>query len=173
MLFSLPVVSDSLRPHGLQHSRPPCPSPSPKLCPSSCPLPQWCHPAIWSSDALFSFCPQSFPESGTFPISQLFASDDQNIGASASVLLMSIQGSFPLILTGLISLLSKGLWGVFPSTTVQRNGKPPQYTCHENLINYIKCKKICTERWVSQVGRCPVCYWGWTEDNILMCIHKK
>ena len=82
---------------------------------------RWCHPAISSSETLFSFCPQSFPASGTFPVSQLFASDDQNTGvsASASVLPMSTQGSFPLRLTGLISLLSKGLSGVFSSTTVQ------------------------------------------------------
>ena len=123
LLFSCPVVSNSLRPHGLQHTRPPSPSPSPRVCPSSCPLHQWCHPAISSSDTLLSFCPQSFPASGTFTMSQLFASDDQNTGASASVsvLPMSIQGWFPLRLTGLISLLTKGLSGVFSSTTVWRH----------------------------------------------------
>ena len=107
--------------HGLQHARPPCPSPSSEVYPSSCPLYQWGHPAISSSDALFSFCPQSFIKD--FPMSQLFASDDQNTGASASasVLPMSIQGWFPLRLTGLISLLSKGLSGVFSSTTVWRH----------------------------------------------------
>ena len=101
LLFSHRVVSDSLRPHGLQHVRPPCPSPSPQVCPSSCPLHRWCHPAL-----------------GIFPVSLLFTSDDQNTGASASasVLPMSIQGWFPLSLTGLISLLSKGLLGVFSST---------------------------------------------------------
>ena len=82
LLFSRPIVSDSLRPHGLQDARPPCPSPSPKVCPSSCPLHQWCHPAISSSDALF-FCPQSFPASGTFPMSWLFTSGDKNTGASS------------------------------------------------------------------------------------------
>ena len=94
--------------HGLQHARPPCPSPSSEVCPSSCPLHQWCHPAVSSSDVLFSFDPQSFPASGTFPVSWLFTSGDQNTGASASasVLPMSIQGLFPLRLTGLISLLS-------------------------------------------------------------------
>ena len=88
--------------------------------PSWCPLHQWCHPTISSSVTLFAFCPQSFPASGSFPMSQLFASGDQNtrILTSASVLLMSIQGWFPLRLTGLISLLSKGLSGVFSSTTV-------------------------------------------------------
>ena len=76
LLFSHPVVSNSLRPHGLQRIRPPCLSPSPEVCQSLCPLHQWCHPAISSSDALLSFCPWSF-QSGTFPVSQLFASDDQ------------------------------------------------------------------------------------------------
>ena len=115
---------NSLRPHGLKHSRPPCDSPSPEVCPSSCPLYWWCHPAISSSNALF-FCPQSFPPSGTFPVSQLFTSDtsdDQNTEASASALIlpMSIRGWFPWRLTGLI-LLSKGLSGVFSSTTVWRH----------------------------------------------------
>ena len=123
MLFSFPVISDSLWPCELQHARPLCLSPSLEVCPMSCPLPRWCHPAISSSDTLFSFCPQSFPASGAFPISQLFTSDNQNTGvsASASVLLMSVQDWFPLRLTGLISLLSKGLSGVVSSTTVQRH----------------------------------------------------
>ena len=82
LLFSRPVMSDPLWPHGLQHVRPPCPSPSPGDCPSSCSLHQWYHPAISSSVALFSFCPQSFPALETFPMSCLFASDDQHTGAS-------------------------------------------------------------------------------------------
>ena len=104
-----------------EHSRPPCPSPSPKVCPKSCLLPQWYHPPISSSDTLF-FCPQSFLASGTFPMSQLFISDDQNTGilASVSVLPMHVQGWFPLSFTSWISLLSKGLPGVFSSTTIQR-----------------------------------------------------
>ena len=120
-LFSCPVVSNSLRPQGLQHARLPCPSSSPEVCPSLCPLLLWCHPAISSSDALFSFCLQSFPASGTFPMSQLFTSDDQNtrVSALATVLPMSIQGWFPLRLTSLISLLFMGLSGVFSSTTVK------------------------------------------------------
>ena len=113
-----------LRPHESQHARPPCPSPPPKVCPSSCPLHQWWHPAISSSNALF-FCPQSFPASGTFPMSQLFTSGDQNTGlqysASASVLPMSIQGWFPLRLICLISSQSKGLSGDFSSTTVWKH----------------------------------------------------
>ena len=108
LLFSRPVVSNSLGLLGLQHTRLPCPSPSPGVCPSSCSLYQWCHPAISSPDALF-FCPQSFPESGTFPVSRLFTSDDQNPGASASasVLPVNIQGWSPLRLTGLISCCSR------------------------------------------------------------------
>ena len=122
LLFSLSVMSDPLQPHGLQHARPFCPSPSPKVWPSSCSLHPWCHPAISSSETLF-FCPPSFPASGTFPVSKLFISHDQNtrVSASESVLPTSIQGWFPLRLTGLISLLSKGLSGVFSSTTVQRH----------------------------------------------------
>ena len=123
LLFSCSVVYDSLWLHGLQHARPLCPSQSPKVCPSSCPLPWWWHPAISSSDAFFSFCPQSFPAPGTFLMSCLFASDEQNTeaAASASVLPVNIQGWSPLRLTGWISLLSKGLSGVFSSTTVQRH----------------------------------------------------
>ena len=123
LLLSHSVMSDSLRPHGLQHTRPLCSSPSPKVCPSSCPLHWWCHPAISASDSLFSFCRQSFPASGNFPMSQLFAPDDQNTGASASasVLPTNIHGWFPLRLTGLISLLSTGLSGVFSSTMVWRH----------------------------------------------------
>ena len=108
--------------HGLQHAILPCPSPSPEVCPSSCPLHWWCHPAISSSDALFSFCLQSFPASGTFPMSQLFTSDNQNIGvsASASVLPTNTQDWSPLGWTGWISLQSKGLSRVFSNTTVQK-----------------------------------------------------
>ena len=101
-------MSDSLWPHGLQHTGLPYSSPSPGVSSNSCPLSHWCHPTISSSVARFSSCPQSFPESGSFPMSQLFASDGQSIGtsASASVLPMNIQGWFPLGLAGLISLLT-------------------------------------------------------------------
>ena len=104
------VVSDSLWPHGLQHTMLPCPSPFPGVCSDSCPLSWWCHPTISSSVVPFSFCPQSFPASGSFLMSQLSASG-VHIGASAStlVLLMKIQGWFLLGLTSLIFLLSKGL----------------------------------------------------------------
>ena len=116
-------MSDSLWLHGLQHTRPPCPSPSPGVCPGPCPLHWWCHPAISPSDTLFSFCPQFFPASEIFPVSRLFASGDQNTrtSASGSVLPMSIQGWFPLRLTALISFLSQGLSEVFSSTTVWKH----------------------------------------------------
>ena len=116
------VVSNSLWHHGLQHAQPSYPSPSPGVCPGSCSLLWWCCPAISSFDALFSFCPQSSPESGTFPVSCLSASDDQTTRASgsASVLLVNIQGWSPLRLTGWVSLLSMGLSGVV-SSTIGRN----------------------------------------------------
>ena len=121
LLFSL-VVSDSLQPHGLQHARLPYPSPSPRICSNSCPLTQWSHATI-SSVTPFSSCPQSFPASGYSPMSGLFTTVGQNTGAlaSASVLPVNIQGWFPLGLTGLISLLSKGLSRLFTSTTVWRH----------------------------------------------------
>ena len=120
LLFSCQVMSNSSQPHGLQHARLPCPSPSPRDCSNSCPVHQWCHPTIPFSVALVSFCPQSFPASGSFPLSLLFVSDDQIIGASASasILPMNIQGWPPLSLTGLISLLSKELLRVFSSSKV-------------------------------------------------------
>ena len=121
--FSHSVVSDSLWPHRLQHARLPCPSLSPRVCSNSCPLSWWWHPTISSSVTPFSSCPQSFLASVSFLVSQLFTSGGQIIGvsASASVLPMYIQSWFPLGLTGLISLLSKGLSRVFSSTTVQKH----------------------------------------------------
>ena len=121
--FSHSVVSDSLRPHGLQQDKHPCLSLSPRVWSNSWPLSPWCHPTISSSIVIFSSCPQSFPESGPFPTSQLFTSGGPSIGASASasVLPMNIQGWFPLGLTGLISLQSKGLSRVFSNTTVQKH----------------------------------------------------
>ena len=118
--FSRSVMSDSLRPHELQHTRPPCPSPTPRVYPDSCPLSRWCHPTISSSVSPFSSCPQSFPASGSFQMSQFFASGGQNIGVSAStsVLPVNIQVWFPLGWTGWVSLQSKGLLKVFFSTTI-------------------------------------------------------
>ena len=106
------VVSNSLQPHELQHTRHPCPSPTPGVCSNSCPLSWWCHPTNLPSVIPFSSCLQSFPASGSFPMSQLFASGGQSIRALASVLSMNIQGCFSLGLTGLISLLPKGLSSV-------------------------------------------------------------
>ena len=121
--FSCSVVSDSLRPHELQHARPPCPSPTLGVYSNPCPLSQWCHPAISSSVVPFSSCPQSLPESESFPMSQLFAWGGQSIGvsASASVLPMNTQDWSPLGWTGWIFLQPKGLSRVFSNTTVQKH----------------------------------------------------
>ena len=121
--FSCLVLSNSLRPHGLQHTRLPCPSPTPGAYSNSCSSSWWCHPTISASVIPFSSHLQSFPASGSFPISQLFASGSQNIGisASASVLPMNIQGWFPLGLTGWITVKSKELSRVFSNTTVQKH----------------------------------------------------
>ena len=117
------VVSKSLRPHGLQHARPPCKTPAPGVYSDSCPSSRWCHPTISSSVVPFSSCRQSFPASGSFPMSQFFTSGGQSIGvsASASVLPMNIHNWFPLGWTGWISLQSKGLSRVFSNTTVQKH----------------------------------------------------
>ena len=121
--FSHSVISDSLRPHGLQHTRLPCPALTPRVCSNSCPLSWWCHPTISSSIIPFSSCLQSFPVSGSFPMSQFFTSDGQIIGVSAlaSVLPMNIQDWPPLGWIGWIFLQSKGLSRVFSSTTVQKH----------------------------------------------------
>ena len=118
--FSHSVLSDSLRPDEPQHSRPPCPSPTPRVQPNPCPSSRWCHPTVSSSVIPFSSCPQSFPVSGSFRKSQLFASGGQSTGVSAStsVLPMNTQDWFPLGWTGWISLQSKGLSRVFSNTTV-------------------------------------------------------
>ena len=121
--FSRSVVSNSLRPHELQHTRLSCPSPSPGVHSNSCPSSWWCHPAISSSVIPFSPCPQSLSASGSFPVSQLFAWGGRRIGvsASASVLPMNTQDWSPLGWTGWISLQSKGLSRVFSNTTAQKH----------------------------------------------------
>ena len=121
--FSRSVMSDSLRPHESQHTRPPCPSPTPEVHSDSCPSSQWCHPAISSSVIPFSSCPQSLPASDSFPMSQLFTWGGQNTGASslASFLPKKSQGWSPSEWTGWISLQSKGLTRVFSNTTVQKH----------------------------------------------------
>ena len=117
------AVFNSLRPHELQHSRPPCPSPISGVHPNSCPSSQWCHPAISSSGVPFSSCPQSLPASESFPMSQLFAWGGQNIGVSAlaSFLPKDTQDWSPSEWTSWISLQSKGLSRVFSNTTVQKH----------------------------------------------------
>ena len=117
--FSRSVVSGSLWPHELQHARPPCPSPSPGVHPNSCPLSRWCHPAISSSIVPFSSCPQSFPASESFPMSQLFAWGGQSTGVSASASVLP--KNTPSEWTGWTSLQSKGLSRVFSNTTVQKH----------------------------------------------------
>ena len=119
--FSHSVMSDSLRPHGSQHAKPPCPSPTPRVYSNSCPLSHWCHPTISSSAILFSSCLQSFPASGSFQMSQFFTSGGQSIGVSTSILPMNTQDWFPLGWTGWISLQSKGLSRVFSNTKVQKH----------------------------------------------------
>ena len=121
--FSRSVVSSSLRPHELQHAKPPCRPPTPGVHSNSCPSSQWCHPAISSSIIPFSSCPQCLPASDSFPMSQLFTWGGQSIGVSAlaSVLPMNIQDWSPLEWNGWISLQSKGLSRVFSNTTVQKH----------------------------------------------------
>ena len=116
-------MSSSLQPHELQHSRPLCPSSTPRVHPNPCPLSWWCHPSISSSVFPFSSCPQSFPESGSFPMSQLFTSGGQSIGVSASTSFLpkNTQDRSPLGWTGWISLQSKGLSRVFSSIIVQKH----------------------------------------------------
>ena len=117
-MFSCSVMSNSLWPHGLQHTRLPCLLSSPRACSSSCPLGRWYHPTISSSVIPF-FCLQSFPASGSFPVSQFFTSGGRSIGVSASASIL--KDRFPSGWTGLISLQSKGLSGVFSNTTVQKH----------------------------------------------------
>ena len=121
--FCHSVVSDSLRPYGLQHTRLPCPSSTPRVYSNSCPSSQWCHPAISSSVIPFSSRLQSFPASGSFQISHFVASGGHSIGVSpsASVFPMNVQDWFPLGWTGWISLQSKGLSRVFSNATVQKH----------------------------------------------------
>ena len=121
--FSSSVESNSLRPHEPRHARPPCPSPTAGVHPNSCPSSWWCHPTISSSVVPFSSCPQSFPASGSFQMSQLFASSGQSIAVSASTTIppMNTQERSPLGWTGWISLQCKGLSRVFSNTTVQKH----------------------------------------------------
>ena len=145
LLFSHSVVSDSLWPHELQHIMLPCPSLPPGVCSNSCPLSQWCHPTILSSVAPSPQALDLSQHQGLFQSSQLFTSGGQNIGAlaSTSVLPVNIQGWFPLQLTGLISLLPKGLSRVFSSTTVQKH----QFFRAQPFLWLPRChrRKVCSE----------------------------
>ena len=136
--FSCSVVSDSLWPHGLQHTRPPCPSLTPGAYSNSCSSSQWCHPTISFSVICFSSSLQSFPASGSFPMSRLFTSGSQSTGvsASASILPMNIQDWSPLGWTGWISLQSKGLSRVFSNTTVKSiNSLALTFLCSPTLTS--------------------------------------
>ena len=152
--FSGSVISDSLRPHGLQHDRLPCPSPTPGAYSNSCPFSWWCHPIISSSVIPFSSWLQSFPASGSFPVSQFFSSGGQSIGvsASASVLPMNIQDGVPLGWTGWISLQSKGLSRVFSSTTVQKHwffGVQPSLWSNSHICTWVLDMDLCQQSNVS------------------------
>ena len=159
--FSHADIFDSLRTHGLQHARLPCPLPTPKAYSDSCPLSQWCHPTSSSSVDLFSSCLQSFPTSGSLPLSQFFTSGGQSIGAStiASVLPMNIQDWFPWGWTGWISLQSKGFSRVFSNTTVQKHHffgshltfyDPPLTSIHDYWKNCsFDCMDLCQQSDIS------------------------
>ena len=141
-LFSCSVMSVSLWPHGPQHTRFPCLTPSPRACSNSCPLSWWCHPTIPYSVIPFCSCLQSFPESGPFLMSWLFVSGGQDVGASASasVLPMSIQDRYRLGLNSLISLQSKGLSRIFTSTTVQKHqffGSQPSLWSNSHIHTWL------------------------------------
>ena len=140
--FSSSVASDSLWPHELQHARPPCPSPTPRVHSNSCPLSRWCHPAISSSVVPFSSCPQSLPASESFPMSQLFTWGGQSTGASAlaSFLPENTEGWSPSEWTGWISLQSKGPWRVFSNTTVQKHqffGAQPSSQSNSHIHTWV------------------------------------
>ena len=145
----------TLRPHGLQHTSFLCPSWSPGICSNSCPLNRWCYLTISASAALFSYCPLSFPASGSFPANQLFTPGSQSTGASASAwaLPVNIQGWFPLGLTGLISLQSKGLSRVFSSTTIWKNQffstHPSLWSSSHIVQNQPKCSLM--EEWIKKM----------------------
>ena len=149
--FSGSVMFNSLRPHELQHTRPPCPSPAPRVYLNSCPSSRWCHPAISSSVIHFSSCSQSLPASGTFPMSQLFVWGGLSIGvsASASALPVNSQDWSPLGWTGWISLQSKGLSRVFSNTTVQKHPFLGAHFLHSPTLTPIMTtgKTIALTRW--------------------------
>ena len=164
--FSCAVMSDSLWSHGLQHARLPCPSPTPRACSNSCPSSWWCCPTISSSILPFSSHLQSFPASGSFPKSPFLASGGQSIGvsASASVLPMNMQNWFPLGLTGWISLQSKGLSGVFSSTTVWKH----QFFGAQPSLGFLVAQLVKNPPAVQET---PVWFLGW-EDPLEKAIQS-
>ena len=153
-------MSDPFWSYGLQHTRPPCPSPTPGACSDSCPSSLWCHPTISTSVVPFSSCLQSFPASASFPMCWLFTSSGQSIPAlaSASVLPMNIQGWFPLGLIGLI-LLSKGLSRVFSSTTVQKH----QFFGTRVLLNFRLILNSHIHTWLLEKSR----MYTWSYYNVI------
>ena len=168
LLFSRSVVSNSLWPHGLQHTRRLCPSPSPGACSNSCPFSQWCHPTISFPAVPFSSCPQSVPASGSFPMSQLFASGGQSIGASASasVLPMNIQDWSPLGWTGWISLQSRGLSRAFSNTKHQFFGSSAFFRAQPSHPHITTGKTTVFTTWtsVSKVtSLLLICCLGWSQ----------
>ena len=169
-------MSDSLQPQGLQTTRLPCPPPSPGACSNPCPSSRWCHPTTSSSVIPFSSHLQSFPASGSFPMSWFFASGGQRIGvsASASVLPMNIQDWFLLGFTGLISLLSKGLSRVFSNTTVQKH---PLFSAQASLwYNSHICTRLLEKPYLWLYGPLLaklclcflICCLGWSEQISLI-----
>ena len=176
-------MSDSLQPHESQHTRPPCPSPNPGVYSNSCLSSGWCHPAISSSAVPFSSCPQSLPASGSFPMSQLFASGGQSTGvsASASILPMNTQDWSPLGWTGLISLQSKGLsrvnWVLSAPKTVKMMLVRPPMTDFKMLVRADCALSPCglfplpTEtlaHWLSMVGGAGGSLWMGTLPPLLV-----
>ena len=155
-------MSDSLRPHELQHARPPCPSPTPGVYSNPCPLSRWCHPTISSSVVPFSSWPQSFPASGSLQMSQLFASGGQSIGVSASSLAlpMNTQDWSPLGWTGCISLQSKELSRVFSNTTVQKH-LPLFWSTVRYFISFVFHLTL----------RC-IFAWVWRLVSLLFMLHR-
>ena len=145
--FSHLVVSNSLQLHEPQHARPPCPSPTPRVYPNSCPSSRWCHPTISSSVIPFSSCLQSFPASGSFPMSQFFASGGQSTGvsASASVLPMNIQDWFPLEWTGWISLLLDLLADIFQRTLLKEKSLKYRRFQWKTTAQRQECPSLCVE----------------------------
>ena len=177
LLFRFSVVSNSLQPHGLQHARLPCPSPSPRVASKSCPLSQWCHPTISSSFIPFSSCLQSFPASGSFPMSRLLALGSQSTGASTSVsvLPMNIRGWFPLALSDLISLESKGLSRVFSSITVQKYqffGAQPSLWSNSHICSWLLKKTTALTIW-NVVGKVMSLHFNMLSQSVIALLPKR